>query len=117
MRKFELALGIASIIAVKWDILFLLPGGGLLVIWFLLISSMFYFFFGFAIFNNIRFRRIFKKESYKDSSARNIFSGILAGWSFSIAILGILFKIMSWTGANFNLTVAIISFIILLVFL
>ena len=117
MRKIEIALLIAAVIAIKWDIVFLLPGGGLMVILFLLLLSMFYFFFGFVIFNNIRFREAFKRESYKGINAKNIVSGIFKGWVFSIAVMGILFKIMSWPGANFNLILGLFGLAVLLIFL
>jgi len=115
MRKLEIALCIASFVSIKWDLLFLLPGGSLLVILFLTLSSMFYFWFGFALFNDIRLREIFKKESYFGIRSNKILGGILTGWLMSFIILGILFKIMSWTGATILLTFGIIGSIIILI--
>jgi hypothetical protein len=115
MRKLEIAFCIISFISIKWDLLFLLPGGSLLVILFLTLSSMFYFWFGFALFNEIRFRGILRKESYLDIHSNKILGGILTGWLMSITILGILFKIMSWTGATIVLASGIIGSIIILI--
>ena len=115
MKKLEIALCIASFVSIKWDLLFLLPGGSLLVILFLTLSSMFYFWFGFAVFNDIRFRKIFKKESYLGIGSNKILEAIVTGWVMSFIILGILFKIMSWTGATFVLASGIIGSIIILI--
>ena len=62
--------------------------------------SCLYFYFGFALFNNISFRKIFKKESYKDISTWRIIGAICTGISVSIVLLGIMFKIFRWPFAN-----------------
>jgi len=76
------------------------PYGNELIILSLFGLSCLYFYFGFALFNNISFRGIFKKESYKNVSTWRIVGAIAAGFSISIVLLGVLFKIFRWPFGN-----------------
>lgn len=79
------------------------PGINVFTVLLLSLLSLLYFHLGFAVFNNIRLRKIFKKESYKNISTLKIFGSIAAGLTLSIMIMGILFKVMHWPGASVNL--------------
>ena len=75
-----------------------------------------YYPFGFALFNRIGFRQIFKKKSYEGLSALRIFGSIGAGMAFSAICMGILFKIQRWAGANLMLIDGLVpTFIILII--
>ncbi|HCW06493.1 MAG TPA: hypothetical protein DGG95_03900 [Cytophagales bacterium] len=65
-----------------------------------LLLSMLYFYFGFALFNGIGFRAMFKKSSYAGVSVGKISGAIALGLALSSVLIGILFKLMFWPGAN-----------------
>ncbi len=95
------------------------PFGAIITIFSLLGLSCLYFYFGFALFNKIPFRRIFKKESYQSISIWRIIGAIVTGFSISIVIVGVLFKIFRWPFANQLLIIGsfflIITFIVSLI--
>lgn len=76
-----------------------------------------YFIFGFAFFNGIRFRNIFKKSSYAGIKPIYIFVAVLAGLGLGIGEAGIVFKTQIWKGADmlcetgfiFSLVVTVVS--------
>ena len=76
------------------------PGSGVLLILGLGFLAAFYQFFSFLILNGISGRKIFKAESYKETSAFRLIGSICAGFVFSTALLGILFKIQLYPGAS-----------------
>ncbi|MFA0964051.1 hypothetical protein AB9P05_19745 [Roseivirga sp. BDSF3-8] len=65
--------------------------------------SCLYFYLGFALFNGIRLRRLFKRDSYTMSTWR-IIGSVGAGMALSMVVTGILFKVMHWEGSNVMLT-------------
>ena len=71
--------------------------------------SILYCYFGFAILNGISFRKIFKKSSYIGISSMRIVGAIGAGIGLSTAIIGVLFKFMSWPGAYLMLMIGLLS--------
>ncbi|SEM12548.1 hypothetical protein SAMN04487910_4192 [Aquimarina amphilecti] len=119
MRKLELC--IFPIVTVIGIFIYLLdwPFGNELIILSLFGLSCLYFYFGFALFNNVSFREIFKKESYKNVSTKRIIGAIAAGFSISIVLLGMLFRVFRWPfgnqlliiGVNFLNIVFIIGFV------
>lgn len=93
-----------------------LSGLSLLFVFAFLTIALIYFPLGFAFFNQIRLRRIFKSESYKGLSPGRILGAIGVGISLSPICLGIIFKIQDWPGANNMLEAGLIpSFIILII--
>ena len=102
MKKVEKSLVAFSIFALGLNLL-LLPGGNFLTVLGFGILSMIYLYFSFALFNNIRLRKILKKDSYKDVSSLRILGAIGTGFGLSLTIVGLTFKFMSWPGANYNL--------------
>ena len=97
MKRFEKIFGVAFVVALIFQF-YLIPGRGLLITLVLTILACFYYFFGFAFFNNIKLKNIFSSKSYEGISALRIIGSIATGWILSIVCIGILFKIMHWTG-------------------
>lgn len=111
MKKTEVIL-IGLVILALIMKFFHLPGSGILTVLSLLSISMIYFYFGFALFNNIRLRKITKKESYEGISTKRIVGGIGSGFVLSISTIGILFKFQSWPGASMQIWVGLIGLVI-----
>ncbi len=114
MKKTEITILTISIIAIALNF-FLVPGGSVLTVFSLSFLATIYFYFGFALFNTIRLRNIFKKESYKDIASQRIIGAIGAGVALSITTLGVLFKLLSWPGATVNLIAGLLGIIIVLI--
>ena len=102
MKKFELIVGLIAILGILLQIRNI-PGSSALSGLALMILTMFYYVFSFALFNGIRLRNIFKKVSYKDTNAKRIIGAIGFGWCISSIILGGLYKLQLWTGADMYL--------------
>jgi len=111
MKKGEIILATISIISLGLNLL-LIPGGGILTVLTLSTLSMVYFYFGFALFNDIRLRKIFKKDSYKDISSLRILGAVGAGLALSTTIIGLMFKFQSWPGADNNLIAGLLGLVI-----
>ena len=75
------------------------PGASILLCLSLGILSILYYPLGFALLNNLKFRHLFKKESYKATTVKRIIGGAGAGIAFSFSVIGVLFKFQSWPGA------------------
>ncbi|MFD2602203.1 GldL-related protein [Flavobacterium suzhouense] len=90
-----------------------IPGGNMLTILALGLLSVLYFYFGFAFFNGIRARDMFKKSSYAGIKGIRIPGAIFTGMLSSVAVIGILFKVMMWPGASVMLLVGIVPFFVL----
>ena len=106
MKKTELILIAISIVVLLMRF-FHLPGSAILTVISLSSVSVFYLYLGFMLFNGIRFRKVFKKESYKGISTKRIFGGIGTGIALSFSAIGILFKFQSWPGASFQLGIGL----------
>lgn len=102
MKKAEIILGTVAIVSLILNLLNV-EGAGVLTVLSLSTVSTFYMYLSFALFNNIRLRKIFKKGSYKVISKMRIIGAILIGLALSITTVGLLFKFQSWPGASFNL--------------
>jgi hypothetical protein len=85
------------------------PGMGPLMALFYPILSILYFWFGFALFNSIPVKRIFKRKSYTDIPSRNIVIATLMGMFISFIPIGILFKLQFWPGTSLFLKVGTYS--------
>jgi len=114
MKKLELLLVVFVVISVCLNLL-LIPGASFLTILSFSLLSLLYQFFSFALFNNVGFRNLFKKESYKGLKALRIIASIGIGWILSLSLMGILFKIQSYPGAQVLLIVA--SALLLILFM
>jgi len=117
MKKAEIILALIAIAAFIMQ-LFLVPLSTLTVLSLLLLSIIYYG-FGFALFNGIRFRKIFKKESYKEVNTGHIIIAVGAGIALGSTVVGLMFIFQNWLGAGMMLlsalSILIIVFIITLV--
>lgn len=114
MKKAEIIMGALSILALGLNLL-LVPGSGLLTFLTLSILSIIYFILGFALFNGIQLRNVFKKESYTDVSGSRIIGAVGTGWALSATINGIMFKFQSWPGAEINLNAGLVGLLIVVI--
>lgn len=115
MKKFELVVGIIAILGIFLKIVFHLPGSSILIVLALGILSMFYYVFSFALFNGIRMRDIFGKTSYKDTNAKRIIVAVGLGWAISLIVIGGLFKLQFWEGADMQLLIGLVNIGLILV--
>ena len=93
----------------------LISGGSVLFLFSLLALITIYFYFSFLLFNGIRFRHIFKKHAYKGISGLRLAFVILSGFSLSVLLTGVVFKLMYWPGAGVNLLLGMSACLIVLV--
>jgi len=114
MIKLEKFLGIAAVIGLILKLIGI-PGSMILLILTLGTLAFLYYPFGFALFNRIGFRQIFKKKSYEGLSALRIIGSIGAGMAFSVVCSGILFKTLHWPGADFMLINGLVPTLIVLI--
>jgi hypothetical protein len=118
MKKTEL--GLIGLIAL--GILFKIlhyPGWAIILIVSVGILSQMYFALGFAIFNCIGLRDLFKSDSYRSTTVSSIAIGVITGLGLSLTLMGLLFKTMSYPGAYFMLypgmaTIGLILIIVLI---
>lgn len=85
-----------------------LPGSGVLITFPLLFLSLMYYFLSFALLNDIRFRKILSKESYNETNPKKIILAILVGFVLANLVMGVLFKLQSYPGANNLLFISLI---------
>lgn len=103
MKKLEIILIIGAVIGLFMTLLDV-PQYTLVVSVSFLGLGLLYFYLGFALFNNIRFRKIFISESYKGIGSRRLGTAIGAGVSLSIITMGIMFTLLSYPMARTLLT-------------
>lgn len=111
MKKAEIIILTLSIIAIGLNLL-LIPGAGVLTALTLSTLSVIYMYFGFAFFNDIRLRNIFKKEAYGQIDKLRIIGAIGTGFALSLTIIGLLFKFQFWPGADYNLGAGLFGLLI-----
>lgn len=111
MKRTEQILVLLAVLAVILNMA-LVPGGVAFTLLTLALLSCLYFNFSFALLNGIRFRKLFKKESYQGVSTLQIIGAIGAGFALSILLVGIMFKLLRWPGASINLMTGLLLTII-----
>jgi glucan phosphoethanolaminetransferase (alkaline phosphatase superfamily) len=111
MKTLEKIVGIAFVISLILRF-YLIPGYGILTVLLLTIIACIYYLFGFAFFNNIKLRQIFRKESYKGVSALRIIGAICAGISLATICTGTLFRLQHYPGGEINLLSGLICTLI-----
>ena len=114
MKKVEKILAALALIGLVMKFL-LIPGHGLLLVFPLCFLSIIYFFLGFALFNDIPLRKMFKKESYQAISSAKLIGTIGLGFSFSELTFGMLFKIQNYPGSTTQLIGGLFFTIIILI--
>lgn len=80
-----------------------LPGGFITLLFPSLLVSGMYFYFGFALFNEIPLKGLFKKEYHEKIPRMQVTTAIVTGIGLSIAIVGVLFKLQHLPGASMML--------------
>lgn len=106
LKKIELYLTAISIAAFVLN-LFLVPGSSILLVLSLSTLSMLYLYFSFALLNNVGLRAVFQQKALKGVNIFKILGAILVGGAISIALIGVLFKLMHWPMANLLILVAL----------
>lgn len=114
MKKLEKILGILIILALILKLV-LIPGANILTVISLSILACIYYPLGFAFFNGIRLREVFKKDSYKGISAMRIIGTIGLGMGLAVICIGILFKLQHWPGGDTNLIAGLATTLIILI--
>lgn len=99
MKKLELFL-IAGAIVGFLLALFDIPLDSVIASVFFTLLGCLYFYFGFALFNDIPFRKIFKAESYKGIDPRKLLMAMGTGISLSLLTIGYLFSILVYPMAR-----------------
>lgn len=108
MRKTEKIFAILLLTAIIFKFT-LIPGGGILCVLVSLLLFMIYPFFGLSILYKIRLSKIFNSRSYVDISNFQVFFTVLSSFGLSLLVLGNLFKLQYWPGANLILIIGITS--------
>lgn len=114
MNKLEKILGFIALAALILKLI-PLPGSATFLILSLSLLSIIYYLFGFAFFNQIQFKKIFNKDSYKELSNLRIIGAIAVGIVLAIICIGLLFKLQRWPGARINLFMGLILSLIVLI--
>ncbi|HOE05142.1 MAG TPA: hypothetical protein PLZ52_08000 [Bacteroidales bacterium] len=99
MKIIEILLWVLTIVVYLIH-LFIIPEVLVLLNLFLHALSLFYFLLGFASFNGATFNRIFKKETYAEAGPLGIVATAGSGYSLSLVVIGILFKLMHYPGSK-----------------
>jgi hypothetical protein len=112
MRIIEIILLCFLAVALGW-FYSLAPGGAFSLMIVLTLLSTLYFAFGFVFFSKNGFRSAFK-GGLKNTRPATIVFGVLTGMGLSVLLIGILFKLLLFPGANNMLTVGSIESAIML---
>ena len=107
MKKLEITLITGAIIGLLL-VLFNTPLDSLIASVFFVTLSCLYYILGFALFNNIPLRKIFKADSYKGIGTWEILIAIGTGIALSILTIGFMFTILSYPMAKTLLIVGIV---------
>jgi len=109
MKQTEIIIGIGILFLMLLRLFFTFPYAALSITLLTLIMLMLYFVLSFGLLNQIRFRHLFKKESYKGISILRIIGTIGTGFVLSIISISILFKFQRWPYGSLNLLIGLIS--------
>ncbi|WP_258098155.1 hypothetical protein [Marinoscillum pacificum] len=111
MKKLELLLSAIAVIAF---VLFMLlaPKSTIILVLSVLLLSMIYFYLSVALFNGIPTQKAFKKSSYAFLSNSRIVISILTGLALSFTLVGFIFKLLFWPGAEVNLMIGLTGLLI-----
>jgi hypothetical protein len=108
MKKAERTLGAIAIVAMIINLLDI-AGSIMLTTLSLSLVSILYMYLSFALFNDIRLKKIFKQESYKGISKMRIVGAVLIGLALSMTTMGLLFKFLTLPGAYFFLVFGLLG--------
>jgi 4-hydroxybenzoate polyprenyltransferase len=102
MKKTEIGLIAIGFLGLIFKLLHL-PGGALFILVPFIILALTYMYLGFALFNGIKFRKIFKKDSYHNIKTPRIIGAIGTGLALNCSIFGIIFRFLNYPGASYLL--------------
>lgn len=102
MKFFEKVCIVMLLIGVALKLLHI-AGAGILITVSALALSAVYLIFGFAFFNNVPVKKMFKKTAYSGVSAVKIIYAIFAGWTLAIIVYGVVFGMHNWPGTEIML--------------
>lgn len=109
MKQTEIIIGVTILLLMILRLFFTYSYAALLITLLTLLLSMLYVVFGFGLLNQIRFRNLFKKESYKDVSILRLLGAMVTGIVLSILAISILFKFQRWPYGNIILLIGLVS--------
>ena len=95
--------------------LFDIPLNTLIVSLFFLVLALLYIYLGFALFNNVGFRNIFKAESFKGLGPWRIALAIGTGVALSTLTVGFMFSILGYPMADTILIYGIVLAVIMII--
>lgn len=95
--------------------LFDIPLNTLIVSLFFLVLALLYIYLGFALFNNVGFRNIFKAESFKGLGPWRIALAIGTGIALSTLTVGFMFSILGYPMADTILIYGIVLAVIMII--
>lgn len=95
--------------------LFDIPLNTLIVSLFFLVLALLYIYLGFALFNNVGFRNIFKAESFKGLGPWRIAIAIGTGVALSTLTVGFMFSILGYPMADTILIYGIVLAVIMII--
>jgi len=107
MKITEKILGIIIVLSIVLKF-FHIPGSSFFLVLSTSTLMMLYFYVGFAMFNGILLKEIFKKKTYDGISTLRIIGAFFSGIGLSTILTGILFRLQHWPGGNFQLMIGLI---------
>lgn len=113
MRKTEIILAALAVLGFIM-MMMLWPGGAFLLIVSLGLLSILYYPLGFFIFSGIRLRRLFKRDSYKETTVLRILWSLGVGQVLAALCLGLLFRMNDYPGSGPMLTIGLLTSAIVL---
>ncbi|MDX9904171.1 MAG: hypothetical protein RB288_08855 [Bacteroidales bacterium] len=114
MKKLEMILIAGAVVGLLMT-LFDIPLNTLIVSLFFLVLALLYIYLGFALFNNVGFRNIFKAESFKGLGPWRIALAIGTGIALSTLTVGFMFSILGYPMADTILIYGIVLAVIMII--
>jgi hypothetical protein len=106
MKKTEIIIATLAIIALVLNLM-LIPGSGMLTVLSFSILAVIYFYFGLVIFNDVTVKEVLKIRSISELIVLRNIGAVATGAALALTIIGLMFKIQLWPGANINLSVGL----------
>lgn len=114
MKKFEIILIIGAVIGFLM-VLFNIPLNSVVVSLFFVVLGLLYFYLGFALFNGIRLRNIFKADSYNGLGTWRILLAVGTGMALSELTIGFMFTILNYPMAKSLIIFGIVLTVIMII--
>lgn len=106
MKRIEQITAALGVIGILMKLL-LISGGDAVLGIALSFVALIYYPLGFFYFNSIPISKIFKKESYKNMTFAKGAAALGGGLIFAMLLIGILYKLLQFPGAEFMLTIGL----------